>query len=320
MYRTIYAAVDNSDHSNTSVRLAIQLGQAFGAKVVGSHVYAAKLHDVRFKQMEFTLPEEYKEETELEKQRRIHDALIARGLQLISDSYLDVMERLAREAALEFEPKTFDGRTFEALVGDIQSSGYDLVIMGALGQGAVHHSDAGSVCERVLRRTAVDTLVVRDLASAEADRDGGEGAIVAAFDGSISAWAALRTASSLAKTTERPLDIVACLSDRPDDDALLESLLPVVRKTAKSSGATARCTILEGPASAALAEHARQTAPWLVVVGREGLDAEPDDPQLGSTVEYLVRRCPSNVLAVSRSVATPSAGQAAENITAGGSA
>ena len=170
MYRTIYAAVDNSDHSNTSVLLAIQLGEAFRSKLVGSHVYAAKLHDVRFKQMEFTLPDEYKEETELEKQRRIHDALIARGLQLISDSYLDVMERLAEEAGLDFEAKTFDGRTFEALAKDIEASDYDLVVMGALGQGAVHHSDAGSVCERVLRRTATDTLVVRDLESAEADR------------------------------------------------------------------------------------------------------------------------------------------------------
>ena len=304
MYRTIYAAVDNSDHSNTSVQLAIQLGRAFGAKLVGSHVYAAKLHDVRFKQMEFTLPDEYKEETELEKQRRIHDALIARGLQLISDSYLDVMERLAREAELEFEPKTFDGRTFEALVGDIDTSGYDLVIMGALGQGAVHHSDAGSVCERVLRRTEVDTLVVRDLTSADAERDG---AIVTAFDGSTAAWDTLRAAAALAKTTERPVDIVACLSGRPDDDAILESLLPIARKTVKESGVTARCTTLEGSAGEALAEHARQTTPWAVAVGRQGLDAEPDDPQLGSTVEYLIRKSPTNVLVVGRSGPTASA-------------
>ncbi|MDP6943681.1 MAG: hypothetical protein QF464_05985, partial [Myxococcota bacterium] len=60
--------------------LTIALGKAYGAKVTGSHIYAAALHDVRFKQMEFTLPDEYKEETELEKQRRIHDTLITRGL------------------------------------------------------------------------------------------------------------------------------------------------------------------------------------------------------------------------------------------------
>ena len=78
MYGTIYVAVDNSDHSNAAVQLSIALGKQWGSRMVGSHVYAAKLHDVRFKQMEFTLPDEYKEETELEKQRRIHDALITR--------------------------------------------------------------------------------------------------------------------------------------------------------------------------------------------------------------------------------------------------
>ena len=50
------------------------------------------MHDVRFKQMEYTLPEEYQHEQELERQRKIHDSLITRGLQLISDSYLDVMK------------------------------------------------------------------------------------------------------------------------------------------------------------------------------------------------------------------------------------
>lgn len=299
MYRIIYAAVDNSDHSNTAVHLATQLGRAFEAKLVGSHVYAAKLHDVRFKQMEFTLPDEYKEETELEKQRRIHDALIARGLQLISDSYLDVMERLCDEQGLDFEAKTFDGRTFEALVGDIEASGYDLVILGALGQGAVHHSDAGSVCERVLRRTSVDTLVVRDIASAETSTEK-HGAIVAAFDGSTASWDALRAAATLARTTGRAVDVVACLPGSPEDDMLLESLLPIARKAAKAQGVSARTTTLEGPAGEALSTHAAETTPWAVAVGRQGLDAEEGDPELGSTVEYLVRKCPSNVLVVAQ--------------------
>ena len=162
MYNSIHVPLDNSDHSNAAMQLGVALTEAFEARLVGSHVYAAKLHDVRFKQMEFTLPEEYKEETELEKQRKIHDALIARGLHLISDSYLDQMGVLAEEKSLEFERKHFDGRNFEALVGDIVEDDYDLVVLGALGQGAVRDSQVGSVCERILRRTQVDTLVIRN--------------------------------------------------------------------------------------------------------------------------------------------------------------
>ena len=75
-------------------------GQAsFDAKLVGCHVYAAKLHDYRFKQMEYTLPEEYIDEVELERQRKIHDSLITMGLKLISDSYLDGMSRSAASRA-----------------------------------------------------------------------------------------------------------------------------------------------------------------------------------------------------------------------------
>ena len=51
--------------------------------------------------MEYTLPEEYIDEVELERQRKIHDSLITMGLKLISDSYLDGMSRLCGESGLE---------------------------------------------------------------------------------------------------------------------------------------------------------------------------------------------------------------------------
>ena len=90
MYKTIYIPVDNSDHSNMAVELGVSLAKTFGSKIVGSHVYAAKMHDKRFKQMEAGLPEEYHDEKELDRQRQIHDSLITRGLQIITDSYLDL--------------------------------------------------------------------------------------------------------------------------------------------------------------------------------------------------------------------------------------
>src|SRR5262249_58794873 len=63
-------------------------------------------------------------------------SLIAMGLQLISDSYLDVMGRKAEEAGLAFDRKMVDGKHYKALIEDAQASGYDLVVMGALGMGA----------------------------------------------------------------------------------------------------------------------------------------------------------------------------------------
>ncbi len=58
MYKSIYVPVDNSDHSNAALDIGVTLAKTFGGKVIGSHVYAAKMHDRRFKQMEAGLPEE----------------------------------------------------------------------------------------------------------------------------------------------------------------------------------------------------------------------------------------------------------------------
>lgn len=297
MYQSIYAPLDNSDHSNVAMSWTLALGQRFGARVTGSHVYAAALHDVRFKQMEFTLPDEYKEETELEKQRRIHDALITRGLQLISDSYLEPMARKAAEVDVPFEGKTFDGKNFEALVKDIVESDYDLVVLGALGQGAVKPSTAGSVCERVIRRTSVDTIVIRDIASESID---GDGAVVVALDGSTWSWGGLRAACALAAKTGRAVEVVAVHEPGVAGEELLDAHLALARKVVRGLGLSVRTTALDGVAATALNEHLEGSGAWLLVLGRHGLDIDESAPELGSTTEQIVRTAPCNVMVAGR--------------------
>src|SRR6266568_1993827 len=121
-FRRIYVPVDNSEYSNRAIDLAVELGRAFGSALVGCHVYAARLHDYRFKQMEYTLPDEYRDETELERQRKIHDSLIAMGLQLISESYLDVMQAKCAAAGLAFQRKMIDGKHYKVLIEDTLAS------------------------------------------------------------------------------------------------------------------------------------------------------------------------------------------------------
>ena len=130
MFKKIYIPIDNSAYSNACMEIALTLAKATGGQIVGSHVYAARLHDMRFKQMEFTLPSEYQNDQALERQRQVHDSLIARGLHLISNSYLDVLEKRCKQANIPFERKTFDGKNYKELVKDIHNSDYDLIIMG----------------------------------------------------------------------------------------------------------------------------------------------------------------------------------------------
>src|SRR4029078_7973854 len=146
MYKSIYVPVDNSDHSNRAVACAVTLGKTFTAKLAGCHVYAAGLHDYRFGQMEYTLPEEYIDEVELERQRKIHDSLITMGLKLISDSYLDGIARLGGEWGLEFEPRMMDGKHHTEILKDLAGSPHDLVVLGALGIGRARDRVIGSCC------------------------------------------------------------------------------------------------------------------------------------------------------------------------------
>ncbi len=144
MFKNIYIPVDNSDYSNECVELALEYAKGTeDATIISSHVYAAKMHDVRFRQMESGLPEEYQDEQELEKQRAIHDQLITKGMEVITDSYLDVPRYKSKANNIAFIGKSLEGRNWTELVRDIKESDYDLVIMGALGLGAITRRTSG---------------------------------------------------------------------------------------------------------------------------------------------------------------------------------
>ena len=58
-YNAILLAADSSDHSNQGVKDAVAMAHIWNANITGTHVYAAKLHDMRFRQMEGGLPEQF---------------------------------------------------------------------------------------------------------------------------------------------------------------------------------------------------------------------------------------------------------------------
>ncbi len=327
MFKHIYVPVDNSDYSNRAVELAVEIGRAFGSRLTGCHVYAARLHDYRFKQMEYTLPEEYKDENELERQRKIHDSLIAMGLQLISDSYLDVMGRQAEAAGLPYQRKMMDGKHYKALIEDCRASDYDLVVMGALGMGAVKDSQLGSVTERFVRKVTTDTLVVRSAAPLP----DGQGAIVVGVDGSPQSFHGLKLGIGLAKALRRPLQAVAVydpylhyamfngivgvlnekaskifrfkeqeqLHEEIIDTGLAkiyQSHLEIGRKLAAEDGVDLAITLLDGKCYEKVLTFARKEQPWLLILGRVGVHSDEHEVDLGSNTENLLRLAPCNVL------------------------
>ena len=345
MFKKIYVPVDNSEYSNQAIEMALALAKPWNATIIGSHVYAAKMHDYRFKQMEYTLPEEYQDENELARQRKIHDSLITMGLQLISDSYLDVLQRRCQEAGLAYERKAFDGKHYKVLVEDIAQSDYDLVIMGALGIGAVKDSLIGSVCERVTRRVQRDVLVIKHLEDPVACGE----TIVVGIDGSPQCFDGLKTAIDLSKAFHKPIEVVSVydpflhyvafngivdvLSEQAskvfrfkEQEQLHEEIidtglakiyqshLEVAREIARADGVDVQLTLLPGKAFEKLLQHARKVKPWMLILGRIGIHSQPGEVDLGSNTENLLRLVPCHVLLSSSTHVPPIDLRAEESI------
>ncbi|MFZ2653080.1 MAG: universal stress protein, partial [Burkholderiaceae bacterium] len=324
-YAEILLAVDSSDHANRGVEDGIALARLWGARVSAAHVYAAKMHDLRFRQMEGGLPEKFREEEELERQRGVHDDLITRGLSVIADCYMDQADRACSEAGLRFSRLALEGKNYRELTTQANSGEHDLLVLGALGVGAVAQSRLGTVCERVVRRTNIDTLVIRSPQQRIA-----EGPIAVAVDGSARAYGGLLSALSLAKEWSVPLHVVSAFDpyyhyvafnriagvlseaagkvfrfreqERLHEEIIDSGLakiyaghLQIARDIAADYAVDIQTRLLDGKPHDVIARYLHELRPSLLVIGKLGIhaDAELD---IGGNAENLLRSAPCAVL------------------------
>ncbi len=333
MFKNIYIPVDNSDYSNACIDMALELAEGSDTTITASHVYAAKMHDVRFRQMESGLPEEYQDEQELEKQRAIHDQLITKGMEVITDSYLDVPKYKSKARDIPFVGKSLEGRNWIELVRDIKESNYDLVIMGALGLGAIKDSQIGTVTERVIRRIETDTLIVRHVPAIHQVKSS-SGKIVVAVDGSGYSYGGLKTAIDLAKALNKPLEVISTFDpyfhyamfnsltgvlskdaakvfkfeqqEKLHEDIIdkglakiYQSHLEVSRQIVEDEGLECTIRLLDGKVFEKVLQYAREENPYLLVLGRIGVHSTAD-MDIGGNTENLLRMVPCNVYLSSR--------------------
>ena len=333
-YHNIMIAVDNSDYSTHGVDLGIEMAKAFGGALTGVHVFAAKLHDWRFRQMEGGLPQQYRFEGELEKQRDIHDTLITKGLQIITDSYLDAAEGRCRDAEIPLLRKSLEGKNYKALVKDIGTSRYDMVILGAIGLGAVKENLLGSVCERVVRRVNDDLLVIKNMTQRLR-----RGKIMVGVDGSPESYGGLQIALSLAQKLSASVEVVSAydpffhyaafnsiakvlseeagkifrfkqqeqLHEEIIDDGLAKiykAHLEVSKGIAKEKGVEIKTTLLSGKPYDAILGYVRKENPNLLILGKVGVHKD-DGLDIGSNTENLLRLAPCHVLLTTRKFVPP---------------
>jgi nucleotide-binding universal stress UspA family protein/rubrerythrin len=344
MYKEIYVPVDNSDYSNQACVISVDVARRSGGRVAGCHAYAAKMHDVRFRQMESGLPEEFRDEDEMKRQRQIHDQLITKGLEIITDSYIDVLEPLCEQHNVELVRRSLEGKNFKVIVEDVNDGDYDLVILGAMGMAAVKDTVLGTVTERVVRRLKkADTLIVKDL-----DRSPFEH-IVVTVDGSAKSLGGLKHAIELAQEFGGTVEaisvfdpyfhyamfhsIAGVLSSKAqkvfrfkEQEKLHEEIidsglakiytahLEVAKKIAADEGVELKTTLLAGKPFEQTMKYVNEVNPTLVVMGRIGYHSD-DEMDIGGNTENMMRYLPTNVLIANYEYQAPDLYTAAEHMT-----
>ncbi|MDQ3923668.1 MAG: universal stress protein [Actinomycetota bacterium] len=344
MYKEVYVPVDNSDYSNQACVIGVDVARHFGGRVAGCHAYAAKMHDVRFRQMESGLPEEFRDEDEMKRQRKIHDQLITKGLEIITDSYIDVLEPLCEKYNVELVRRSLEGKNFKVIVEDVNAGDYDLVVMGAMGMAAVKDTVLGTVTERVVRRLKkADTLIVKDL-----DRSPFEH-IVVAIDGSAKSLGGLKRAIELAREFGGYVEaisvfdpyfhyamfhsIAGVLSTKAqkvfrfkEQEKLHEEIidsglakiytahLEIAKKIAEDEGVDLKTTLLAGKPFEQTMKYVNEVNPTLVVMGRIGYHSD-DEMDIGGNTENMMRYLPTNVLVTNYEYQAPDLYTAEEHMT-----
>jgi nucleotide-binding universal stress UspA family protein len=323
MYKKIFIPIDNSKYSRFCTDIGVALAARFGSELTGSHVYSAGLHDRRFRDMEVGLPGHYQEEERLKKSRKVHDSLIGDGLRMISDAYLESFKKECRNAAVPFSCKMMEGKNWSELVKEVRTSGYDLVIMGILGLGAMNGNLIGGVCERVVRKVDTDILVVKNDAPLQ-------GRVVVAIDGSDHSFSALKKALTLCKQFQLTVEavsvydpyfhrrafqaLVGVLSDEAGkmfrfkdqeklhdeiiDDGLgkiYQGYLDHAVGMGRTEGIEVKSTLLTGKAYDEIYKYLGKEPASLLVAGRSGAH-KTEGQDIGNTAENLLRLAPCNLL------------------------
>ncbi len=153
MYREIFVPVDNSDNSLWAVDRAIELCKRSEGRITGNHVYAARLHDVRFRQLETGLPAQFQTADEIKRQRKVHDKLIEKGLQLIADSFLDQTAKSCEAAGVPLTRQLLEGIHYDEVAREANRGGGHLPSLIGFDPNIADKYDGG---ERVRSDIIVD--------------------------------------------------------------------------------------------------------------------------------------------------------------------
>jgi len=191
----------------------------------------------------------------------------------------------------------------------------------------------GTVCERVVRRSPIDCLVIRDT-----QKEIGDGPIVVAIDGSAKSYGVLKRAFEIVRRIDAEVHVVSSydpyyhyvafnkiadvlseeagkvfrfkeqekLHEELIDDGIAkiyQSHLDVAQTVAKDLGVEMTCELLDGKPFAAVLKYLETVDASILVVGKTGVHAD-ETLDIGGNAENLLRMAPCHIW-LTQTVYTP---------------
>lgn len=319
----ILVCLDGSPDSDAAAALALRYAQSLGLPMVAAHVYDARIHESRFRQMEPGLPEKYQDKMGLKELRDSHGTLMSDGFHALSRGYMDGFLKLAASTEVEVEAVIEEGRNYVGLLKIIERFKPAMAAIGAAGLGDLGDGVLGSTAARILRSVKCDLIVGRAASPAR-------GAVLTGIDGSDHSLAALESAITFTGITDAPLQLLAAYDpelhqrvfktmadtmppeaqaavglDKQQDlhesliddglGTLYQTFLDEAARRASDAGADPVTTLTADKAYRGIINHARQIGAGLICLGRFGHNREAGSP-IGATAENVVRQAPCHVL------------------------
>jgi nucleotide-binding universal stress UspA family protein len=144
--KTLLAAVDFSDASETVLALTAKLASRLGARVILLHVIEPVATyvpvGVAMDVIETAPPRIVEEDTQTQLAQVKH----------LAQPLID--------AGIAVDPQVVVGLSADEIISQAAAGGAELILLGSHGHGALYHLFAGSVVTGVLKRSAIPVVVV----------------------------------------------------------------------------------------------------------------------------------------------------------------
>lgn len=150
-YQRILVATDFSAHAEAALEQAVWIARRSGATITLAHTLPDLREAVHGTSFEARMDLLYGEGTQFQKE--IRQTADARMKRMIADLG-------ASDITVKYE--TLLGRPFVELIHAVQAEGYDLVITGSRGLGALESALIGSTAKRLIRKCPSTVWTVRD--------------------------------------------------------------------------------------------------------------------------------------------------------------